>query len=164
LEGTGKEWCEEADLNIVQDEYANHITNGAFTNAGVIVTMDLAMSAAELVGEKYPAKWKDIAENMAVPYNADANIVVEFQGMNGSVEIKQVDVVLLNYPLEWRYNESQALGDMNFVGPQLPPSACPPLLIAPSPHIVRPSAITRWPRHDLVHLRHQLRRARAIWV
>ncbi|KAF8427732.1 glycosyl hydrolase family 65 central catalytic domain-containing protein [Tirmania nivea] len=96
------------------DEYANHIINGAFTNAGVIVTMDLAMSAAELVGEKYPAKWKDIAENMAVPYNADANIVIEYQGMNGSVEVKQADVVLMNYPLEWRYNESQALGDMNF--------------------------------------------------
>ncbi|KAF8473190.1 glycosyl hydrolase family 65 central catalytic domain-containing protein [Kalaharituber pfeilii] len=96
------------------DEYANHIINGAYTNAGVIVTLEFAMKAAEIVGEKYPAKWKDIAENMAVPYDYEANIVVEFQGMNGSVEIKQADVVLLNYPLEWRYNESQALGDMNF--------------------------------------------------
>lgn len=99
----------------MQDEYANHINNGAFTNAGVIVTMELAMEAAERVGETYPAKWRDIADNMAVPYDPSANIVVEFQGMNGSVEIKQADVVLMNYPLEWRYNESQALGDMNFV-------------------------------------------------
>lgn len=77
--------------------------------------MNIAMDAAEIVGEKYPAKWKDIAENMAVLYDSNANIVVEFQGMNGSVEIKQADVVLMNYPLEWKYNESQALGDMNFV-------------------------------------------------
>lgn len=91
------------------------------------------MSAAELVGEKYPAKWKDIAENMAVPYDTDANIVIEFQGMNGSVEIKQADVVLMNYPLEWKYNESQALGDMNFVSPKLPPSTSPSLLIGSLP-------------------------------
>lgn len=73
------------------------------------------MNAAELVGETYPSIWKHIAENTVVPYNFSANIVLEYQGMNGSVQIKQADVVLLNYPLEWRYNESQALSDMNFV-------------------------------------------------
>ena len=34
--------------------------------------------------------------------------------MNGSVEIKQADVVLINYPLEFRLNESQALNDLDF--------------------------------------------------
>lgn len=77
--------------------------------------MDIAREAGRIVGEKTPAIWKDIAENMAVPYDHEANIVVEFLGMNGSVEIKQADVVLMNYPLEWRFNESQAISDMNFV-------------------------------------------------
>jgi len=115
--------------------------------------MDIAMSTAELVGEKYPTKWKDIAENMAVPYDKGANIVIEFQGMNGSVEIKQADVVLLNYPLEWRYNESQALGDMNFVSLRPLPSH-PHLLLIRLWDIVCPSAIPRWSSHDLGHLRH----------
>lgn len=79
--------------------------------------MRFAIHAADIVGEKYSSKWKHIADNMAVEYDWKANLVVEFQGMNGSVEIKQADVVLLNYPLEWRFNESQALGDMNFVSP-----------------------------------------------
>lgn len=77
------------------------------------------MRAAELVGEAYPSVWNHIAQNTVVPYNLSANIVLEYQGMNGSVEIKQADVVLLNYPLEWRYNESQALSDMSFVRPPL---------------------------------------------
>lgn len=96
------------------DEYANHIDNGAFTNAGVKVLMGIAKAAAELLGYSAPEKWTDIEENIFIPYNTEASIIPEYGGMNGSVEIKQADVVLINYPLEFRLNESQALGDLDF--------------------------------------------------
>ncbi|KAH8145046.1 uncharacterized protein LAJ45_10957 [Morchella importuna] len=96
------------------DEYANHIDNGAFTNAGVKVLMGIAKAAAELLGYPAPEKWTDIEENIFIPYNTEASVIPEYGGMNGSVEIKQADVVLINYPLEFRLNESQALGDLDF--------------------------------------------------
>ncbi|KAF8246310.1 hypothetical protein K440DRAFT_553753 [Wilcoxina mikolae CBS 423.85] len=96
------------------DEYANHIDNGAFTNAGVKVIMKIAQEAATIVGDTAPAKWADIYKKMFIPYNTNAGIVPEYANMNGSVEIKQADVVLINYPLEFRLNESQALNDLDF--------------------------------------------------
>ncbi|KAI5798413.1 glycosyl hydrolase family 65 central catalytic domain-containing protein [Pyronema domesticum] len=96
------------------DEYANHIDNGAFTNAGVKVIMGIAQQAAGIMGLSAPAKWADVEKNMFIPYNTDAGIIPEYAQMNGSVEIKQADVVLVNYPLEFRLNETQALNDLDF--------------------------------------------------
>ncbi|KAL7271364.1 alpha,alpha-trehalase ath1 [Rhizina undulata] len=96
------------------DEYANHVDNGAFTNAGVKVIMGIAQQAAQLLGITPPAKWADIENNMFIPYNSQAGLIPEFANMNGSVQIKQADVVLINYPLEFRLNESQALHDLDF--------------------------------------------------
>ncbi|KAI5778880.1 glycosyl hydrolase family 65 central catalytic domain-containing protein [Geopyxis carbonaria] len=96
------------------DEYANHINNGAFTNAGVKVIMGVAQHAARLVGYSAPKEWADIEKNMFIPFNTDAGIIPEYAGMNGSVQIKQADVVLINYPLEFRLNETQASNDLDF--------------------------------------------------
>ena len=76
--------------------------------------MGIAQQAAKIVGEEAPTKWADIEEKMFIPYNTDADIIPEYAQMNGSVQIKQGDVVLINYPLEFRLNESQALHDLDF--------------------------------------------------
>ncbi|KAA8909403.1 glycosyl hydrolase family 65 central catalytic domain-containing protein [Sphaerosporella brunnea] len=96
------------------DEYANHVDNGAFTNAGVKVIMGIAGQAAALVNASANPKWKDVEANMFIPYNTEAGIIPEYAQMNGSVEIKQADVVLINYPLEFRLNETQAQHDLDF--------------------------------------------------
>jgi trehalose/maltose hydrolase-like predicted phosphorylase len=96
------------------DEYANHVDNGAFTNAGIKVIMGIAQQAAALLNLTSPAKWQDVEENMFIPYNTAAGIIPEYAQMNGSVEIKQADVVLINYPLEFRLNGTQALNDLDF--------------------------------------------------
>jgi hypothetical protein len=48
------------------------------------------------------ATWTDRAAKMRLPINDDAGIIVEYTGMNGSVQVKQADVVLvddlLHYP------------------------------------------------------------------
>lgn len=76
--------------------------------------MAVAKSAATLVGAKPSARWADVERRIFIPFNADAGIVPEYARMNGSVEIKQADVVLLNYPLEFRLSEAQALNDLDF--------------------------------------------------
>lgn len=78
--------------------------------------MGIAQTAAGLLGEPAPEKWGDVEQNIFIPYNQHAEIIPEYGEMNGSVEIKQADVVLINYPLEFRLNESQALNDLDFVG------------------------------------------------
>lgn len=77
--------------------------------------MGIAKAAAGLLGESAPEKWSDVEDNIFIPYNQHASIIPEYGSMNGSVEIKQADVVLINYPLEFRLNESQALNDLDFV-------------------------------------------------
>lgn len=76
--------------------------------------MGVAQRAAALVGAKPSAKWADVERHMFIPVNADAGIVPEYARMNGSVEIKQADVVLINYPLEFRLSDAQALNDLDF--------------------------------------------------
>ena len=51
---------------------------------------------------------------MFIPFNTHASIIPEYAEMNGSVQIKQADVVLINYPLEFRLNETQARNDLDF--------------------------------------------------
>lgn len=77
--------------------------------------MGIAKTAAGLLGEAAPPLWTDVEENIFIPYNQHAAIIPEYENMNGSVEIKQADVVLINYPLEFRLNASQALNDLDFV-------------------------------------------------
>jgi len=76
--------------------------------------MGIAQQAASIMGLTASPKWADIKQNMFIPFNTEAGIIPEYAQMNGSVEIKQADVVLINYPLEFRLNESQALNDLDF--------------------------------------------------
>ncbi|KAK9431639.1 glycosyl hydrolase family 65 central catalytic domain-containing protein [Lipomyces doorenjongii] len=96
------------------DEYANFVDNGAFTNAGISKLMGWAQRAAEIVGQDANPKWADIEENIYIPVNSDVNLVLEFSNMNGSVEIKQADVVLLDYPLEYHSSWQQSLNNLDF--------------------------------------------------
>jgi hypothetical protein len=76
---------------------------------------DWAPAAAEILGIKVPKNWSTIAEKIRIPYEEDENILLEYEGMDGTVHIKQASVTLINYPLGWNLNERQAQNDMTFV-------------------------------------------------
>ncbi|EPS36974.1 hypothetical protein H072_9427 [Dactylellina haptotyla CBS 200.50] len=96
------------------DEYANHVDDGAFTNASIKKLFAVALDLAKLVGFTAPSNWTSIAQKMFIPYDAEAGIIPEFTGMNGSVTIKQVDVALISYPLGFKFNDTQAKNDLFF--------------------------------------------------
>ncbi|KAK9454849.1 glycosyl hydrolase family 65 central catalytic domain-containing protein [Dipodascopsis uninucleata] len=96
------------------DEYANFINNGAFTNGGISKLMGWAGRAAEIIGEEPNSKWKDIEQNIFIPADEDVNLILEFTNMNGSVEIKQADVVMLTYPLEFERSWQESLNNLDF--------------------------------------------------
>ncbi|KAK9461245.1 glycosyl hydrolase family 65 central catalytic domain-containing protein [Lipomyces oligophaga] len=103
------------------DEYSNHVNNGAYTNAGIVKVMSWAGRAAQLVGtdnNKTSAKWANIEQNMYIPEDEQAGIVLEYSDMNMTdLEVKQADVSMLGYPLEYEgINETVLRHSMDFYG------------------------------------------------
>ncbi|KAK5988351.1 Periplasmic/secreted acid trehalase ATH1 [Cladobotryum mycophilum] len=98
------------------DEFAYSINNGAYTNAGIKVLLgEWAPAVARLIGAgDVPANWSTISDKIKIPYDKDAEIIIEYDGMDPEVKIKQADVALISYPLGWRISEQQSLNDMAF--------------------------------------------------
>ncbi|KAG0070017.1 alpha,alpha-trehalase ath1 [Linnemannia elongata] len=96
------------------DEYANFKDNAAFTNAGASVTLRNSIEAAKILGisSLTPSNWSDIADNIAILYDNSSNIVLEYDGFNATTPVKQADVVLLIYPLEYPVRNPK--GDLAF--------------------------------------------------
>lgn len=82
------------------DEYANHVDNGAYTNAGISLTARRTALLAAHLGEDAPADSAHLIGNMHLPHsNNPVNITLEYDGMNLTVGIKQADVIMVTYPL-----------------------------------------------------------------
>lgn len=58
--------------------------------------------------------WKNISENIIVLSDNASGIVLEYDGFNGSTAVKQADVVLLTYPLEYNQTTKQGSDDLDF--------------------------------------------------
>lgn len=83
------------------DEYANHVDNGAYTNAGVSAVMRWALLIYSHLGREAPALFSKIAGNMYLATaDSEDQITLEFSGMDSSVAVKQADVIMMTYPLE----------------------------------------------------------------
>jgi trehalose/maltose hydrolase-like predicted phosphorylase len=98
------------------DEFANNVDNAAFTiaSAAELLTQMNAIQVSQ--GLPVNDTWQEQAENIAFP-TATSNITLEYQTMNNSVAVKQADVVLLTYPLDYGQNYSVAdkLLDLDYV-------------------------------------------------
>ncbi|KAH3680937.1 hypothetical protein WICMUC_000080 [Wickerhamomyces mucosus] len=82
------------------DEYANHIDNGAFTNDGIDKLLQKTILVAKHLNELINPRWIEVMGNIHIPKSID-NITLEYTDMNSSVKIKQADVVLLTFPLDY---------------------------------------------------------------
>lgn len=87
------------------DEFANHVNNGAFTNAGIKTLLKWATDIGNHLEDFVDPKWMDISKKIYIP-RSPSNITLEYSGMNSSVEIKQADVALMIYPLGYITDES----------------------------------------------------------
>ncbi|PWN46738.1 hypothetical protein IE53DRAFT_391103 [Violaceomyces palustris] len=88
------------------DEYANFKNNAAFTNAGISVVLKDTIQAATILGRResdVANNWTEIVDKISILTNGEEEdtVVLEYDGFNGSTPVKQADVVLLNYPLEY---------------------------------------------------------------
>ena len=94
------------------DEYANFQTNVGFTMVLMKTHLQMANSLRERFGMRANASWAEIADKITVPVNEDAGIILEYQAMNGSIEVKQADIVLIDDFLD--YPNEYTLADLDY--------------------------------------------------
>ncbi|CAD6935167.1 unnamed protein product [Tilletia controversa] len=103
------------------NEYSNHVKNGAFTNAAIAVSLRFAEEAANVLGlqDQIGQNWTSIADNITIlkTNGSDPVITIESEGFDGSIfngttAVKQADVVLMIYPLE--FPTADPLADLDY--------------------------------------------------
>lgn len=81
------------------DEYANHVDNGAYTNAGIAKLMRYTVDIASHLLVPIPGLYAHIASNMYLP-RSPHGVVLEYSDMPDDIAVKQADVVMITYPLD----------------------------------------------------------------
>lgn len=94
------------------DEYANNVTDNAFTNAAFSKVLECASKAASICCEKAPEKWNEIAEGLKIIRDTNG-VTMEYSGYDGRL-IKQADANLLGYPLGAVSDREQMLRDLEY--------------------------------------------------
>lgn len=101
------------------DEYAQNVTDNAFTNGAVKVVLDCAVKAAKECGLKAPGEWSAMADGLRISKGPDG-AVLEYEGYDGRM-IKQADVNLLGYPLGLITDVAQQRTDLEYYKDRIDP-------------------------------------------
>jgi trehalose/maltose hydrolase-like predicted phosphorylase len=102
------------------DEYSNGVDDGVFTNAGAATALRNATRAAQILGESVPARWTTIADHLRMPFDAQNQVFLQYDGYQGT-DIKQADTVLLIYPMEWPMSTTVAANTLDYYAPLTDP-------------------------------------------
>ena len=109
------------DITPIQppDEYHTGVTDSAYTNAAAATALRDAISAANVVGAPAPAIWSTVADGVTktLPFDSTNNVYKEYAGYNGE-QIKQADVVMLTYPIDFPMASGVGLSDLNYYAPR----------------------------------------------
>ncbi|MCJ1226364.1 hypothetical protein MMC12_003014 [Toensbergia leucococca] len=98
------------------DEYANNVDNGGYTMPLIASTLSTANVFRQFFGLATNETFTTQAANLFISHNANANIIDEYTGMNGSIAVKQADVVLDTFPLNYQenYTTQDSLSDLDY--------------------------------------------------
>lgn len=99
------------------DEYANQVPDGAFTLASLAKIMELTEEYAQNFSIQVESNLSTIANNIALPF-APSGLLEEYLGANNTAVIKQDDVDLINYPLDYssvNYTQADKLASLDYV-------------------------------------------------
>jgi trehalose/maltose hydrolase-like predicted phosphorylase len=106
------------------DEYANMVDNGGYTMPLIANTLSTANTFRSMFNLSTNSTWTAQAQNIHISRDPEADITLEYTSMNGSISVKQADVVLDTYPLDWTgqgYTRQDSLSDLDYyAGKQSP--------------------------------------------
>lgn len=106
------------------DEYTVGATDAAYTNGSAIKAIDLAIHVAQLLGIDAPKAWREVSGKIVPPtLDPELRIHLQFAGFTprSSKQLKQADVVLLSYPMEYPMPPEVAINDLNFYAARTDP-------------------------------------------
>lgn len=107
------------------DEYAENVTDNAFTNGAAIKCLEFAVEAAKIVDDKRSdiSKWKDIASYLKI-WKFEDGTTKEYKDYDGQM-IKQADVNLIAYPLNIIKNIDDQKKDLHYYEERIDPNDGP---------------------------------------
>lgn len=130
LKEVAKFWASRVERNgpgqydiknvIGANEWEENIDNNAFTNAIAKLTLGYASQAAEVLGLEADSDWKLVAENIPILQFPDG--VTRENATYDGVMIKQADVNLLSFPLQFIKDEQQIKKDLDYYTPRMAPN------------------------------------------
>ncbi|KAF2645036.1 hypothetical protein P280DRAFT_186014 [Massarina eburnea CBS 473.64] len=94
------------------DEYANNVNNVGFTTALIQKHLNETNELNRMFGLPENETWKNIVPRMRLPVNEDVGIVLEYDTMNGSITVKQADVVLTDDILH--YDNPYSIANLDY--------------------------------------------------
>ncbi|OKL62054.1 Acid trehalase [Talaromyces atroroseus] len=96
------------------DEYANNVNAGGYTMTLIAQTLLNANAFRNQFGLDQNSTWTEMADNVLVIREND--VTLEYTTMNNSVAVKQADVVLSTFPLDYtrNYTSNEALNDLDY--------------------------------------------------
>jgi trehalose/maltose hydrolase-like predicted phosphorylase len=101
------------------DEYANNVDLPGFTMVLMKTHLETANMFRSWFGMPINDTWTNRSNNIQVPVNEPAQIILEYSDMNGTVAVKQADVVLVDDFLD--YPNPYSLSDLDYyAGKQSP--------------------------------------------
>lgn len=94
------------------DEYANNVDNAGFTTALIQRHFNETNELNTMFGLPQNDTWNLISTKMRLPVYEEAGIIMEYDSMNGSIIVKQADVVLIDDVLN--YKNPYSLVDLDY--------------------------------------------------
>jgi trehalose/maltose hydrolase-like predicted phosphorylase len=94
------------------DEYANNVDNAGFTIALIQRHLNETNMLNSYFGLPENEEWTRKASKMRLPVNQDAQIILEYQNMQGTISVKQADVILIDDLLH--YENDYSLSDLDY--------------------------------------------------
>ncbi|KAF2872084.1 acid trehalase [Massariosphaeria phaeospora] len=102
------------------DEYANNKNNVGFTTALMKQHFQQTNQLNSWFGIPVNDSWTEKARRMRLPINKEARIILEYPDMNGSIAVKQADVVLIDDFLN--YDHSYSLTSLDYYAAKQSPN------------------------------------------
>jgi protein-glucosylgalactosylhydroxylysine glucosidase len=99
------------------NEWEENVDNNAFTNAMAITSLKYANQAGAVLGKPINFDWQEVSQNIPIMRFPDG-VTRENRTYNGQV-IKQADVILLAFPLDFYTDTALIRRDLAYYGPKM---------------------------------------------
>ncbi|KAF2712049.1 glycoside hydrolase family 65 protein [Pleomassaria siparia CBS 279.74] len=102
------------------DEYANNVNNAAFTTALIQKHLNSTNMLNAWAGLPHNDSWAEMVSKMRLPTHEEAGIILEYNGMQGDISVKQADIVLIDDLLH--YDNPYSLANLDYYAAKQSPN------------------------------------------